>query len=66
MAIVLTGVVVTVLFLHNSLFGAPAAAASLASAQAQASAINAQLQADSQKVDALSQPMTRHSRRCNN
>jgi cell wall-associated NlpC family hydrolase len=52
----LAGVVVTVLCCATLVSSArPAAAGSLASAQAQATAINAQLQADAQKVDTLSQ-----------
>jgi cell wall-associated NlpC family hydrolase len=52
---VLAGVVVTVLSLVSLTFPRPATADSLSSARAQATEINAQLQADAQKVDALSQ-----------
>jgi cell wall-associated NlpC family hydrolase len=52
---VLAGVVVTVLSLVSLTPARPAVADSLSSARAQAAAINTQLQADAQKVDALSQ-----------
>ncbi len=51
----LAGVVVTVLSLVSVVSPRPAEADSLSSARAQATEINAQLQADAQKVDALSQ-----------
>jgi len=52
---VLAGVVVTVLSLVSLTPPRPAAADSLSSARAQATEINAQLQADAARVDALSQ-----------
>jgi peptidoglycan DL-endopeptidase CwlO len=51
----LAGVVVTALLCTGLSSARPAGAATLASEEAQATAINNQLQADSQKVDALSQ-----------
>jgi cell wall-associated NlpC family hydrolase len=54
-ATVLAGVVVTVLSLVSVTSARPAGADSLSSARAQAGEINAQLQADAQKVDQLSQ-----------